>query len=68
MFIKRRKQVNSLAEHLERTGTPRKEFCAKYNISPSYLSLLLNRKRVVGKALALKIHSDTGIPLENLIQ
>lgn len=38
------------------------EFCQKYNISPSFISQILNGKRNIGDTAALSLEQDLGLP------
>jgi transcriptional regulator with XRE-family HTH domain len=56
-----------LAEYMKKNNLERKDLGEKFKVSQAFLSYYFSGKRSLGKALALEISKETGIPLESLI-
>ena len=67
-LFKKKIPCNSLEEYKEKNGFSNKELADEIEVSESYLSLVLTKKRTFGKKIALRVSRITGIPIENLIQ
>ena len=67
-IFKKKTSYNSLEEYKKKNEFSNKELADEIEVSESYLSLVLAKKRTFGKKLALRISEITGIPVENLIK
>lgn len=57
----------TLTEYLEATGTTQMELAARVGVSQAQMSHLVRRFVEPKLGLALRLHAETGVPLEALV-
>jgi transcriptional regulator with XRE-family HTH domain len=66
--VGRKKQFATLDAYLEGTQRTQQELAERLEITQSALSMIMNGHRLPSPALALRIHNETGVPLEVLLR
>lgn len=65
-MIHRRRYPN-LAMFLDKSGTSQHALAKRIGVNPSYVSLILGRRRVPSLRIAAKIADAANIPIESLL-
>lgn len=61
------RKYKTLADYFEQTGKTQDSLAERLGVSRSYVSLLTSGERQPGLALALRIETITGVPVEALV-
>jgi transcriptional regulator with XRE-family HTH domain len=66
--VGKKKSFASLDAYLEGTKRTQQDLAALLDITQSALSMIMNGHRLPSPDLALRIHAETGVPLETLLR
>lgn len=66
--MNKKKQFATLDAYLEGTEQTQQQLAERLEITQSALSMIMNGHRLPSPDLALRIHDETGVPLQTLLR